>query len=158
MLLAIHGQHPSGALRPTKFVPDEFVSLREKGHLYQAWCKTTHTTCFNNSVYPSPKGNGFTYLLSETLNILPCLGHAGAPLDAHEGKDAAVDLADDLPLDALHPDAGEFGRQGIGICGDIPTVADLFDRMMGQAEASLGRFASCGQLAGGDAHRSKGTL
>jgi nitronate monooxygenase len=33
--------------------------------------------------------------------------------------------------------------QGIGICGDIPTVADLFDRMMGQAEASLGRFASC---------------
>jgi len=33
--------------------------------------------------------------------------------------------------------------QGIGICGDIPTMADLFDRMMAGAEASLGLFASC---------------
>ena len=30
--------------------------------------------------------------------------------------------------------------QGIGICGDIPTVSELFDRMMAQAESSLGRF------------------
>jgi len=33
LLLAIHGHHPSGALRATKFVPDEFVSRREKGIL-----------------------------------------------------------------------------------------------------------------------------
>lgn len=31
--------------------------------------------------------------------------------------------------------------QGIGICGDIPTVAELFERIMAQAEASLGRFS-----------------
>jgi len=32
--------------------------------------------------------------------------------------------------------------QGIGICGDIPTVAELFERIMAGAETSLGRFAS----------------
>lgn len=31
--------------------------------------------------------------------------------------------------------------QGIGICCDIPTVAELFERMMTQAESSLGRFS-----------------
>ncbi|MBI9082464.1 MAG: nitronate monooxygenase [Desulfobacterales bacterium] len=31
--------------------------------------------------------------------------------------------------------------QGIGICCDIPTVAELFERMMSQAESSLGRFS-----------------